>query len=86
VCHVCQAPEAEYISTRDAPPECPPIPVCGIACEATYLEQNGCMPVKTGLHKRRKRKCGISALSYTASALQSRYWCISRSSTLHGIS
>ena len=44
-CIVCGAPSAAFVSTDRAPPECPPAPVCGTACERRYIEGSGCQVV-----------------------------------------
>ena len=59
-CSVCMTPNAPYMSTKQAPSECPPVPVCGTACEQAYLEQHGCSVIQegghSGSHKRRKKR------------------------------
>ena len=60
VCHVCHSRDPKFVSTADAPSECPPVAVCSLICESRYIEEQGC-EVVTATRARHQRGTKRSA-------------------------
>jgi hypothetical protein len=58
-CHVCCAADAFYVSTKHAPSDCPPVPVCSTVCEGAYVQSCGCDVVVTRGAQALKQQRGI---------------------------
>jgi hypothetical protein len=41
VCFVCQAPDPEFLSTKNTTKDAPSVPVCSLTCEEEYLDNRG---------------------------------------------